>query len=175
MKAVVLVLVLAALGSGLLASCATRPRAPETTQTFVLERDLVGAISARGEFRTITGVKRKFDAALNGSWDGETLTLVEDFVFEDGEKDRKTWVLKQVGPGEWSGTREDVVGQARGFQDGAVFRLEYDVILPSKNGNGMKVRFRDVLAATPTGDVLNTATVGWFGLHVGAVDLVMTR
>jgi len=157
-------------------ACATRPPAPaETAASFQLERDLVGASVARGEFRAITGVRRPFTARLNGTWDGQTLTLVEDFEFDDGERDRKTWRLQRVGPGRYTGTREDVVGEAVGFQDGNVFRLEYDVILPTENGRGRKVRFRDVLALRGDGDVVNNATVGWFGLRVGSVSLIIER
>lgn len=163
--------------SVLTTACATRPPAPaEASATaFVLERDLAGQRTARGEFRAITGVRRPFTAQLNGTWDGQTLVLVEDFAFDDGERDRKTWRLTRVGPGRYTGTREDVVGEAVGFQDGDVFRLEYDVILPTENGRGRKVRFRDVLALTSSGDVLNNATVGWFGLRVGSVTLTIER
>lgn len=158
-------------------ACATRPPTPAAAseRAFVLERDLVGRSIARGEFRAITGTRRGFTAELNGAWDGETLTLVEDFAYDDGERDRKTWRLRRTAPGRFVGTREDVVGEAIGFQDGAVFRLEYDVILPSENGRGRKVRFRDVLALRSDGDILNNATVGWFGLRVGAVSLVIER
>lgn len=169
----------AALGAAflLLASCATRPPAPdETASTFVIERDLVGRSVARGEFRAINGVRRGFTATLNGAWDGRTLTLVEDFAYDDGERDRKTWRLERTAPGEFLGTREDVVGQARGFQDGDVFRLEYDVRLPDESGEpGRKVRFRDVLANTADGRVLNRANVGWFGLRVARVELTITH
>jgi hypothetical protein len=113
---------------------------------FVIERDLAGAHVARGEFKSITGVHRTFTAQLTGTWDGQTFTLVEDFVYDDGAKDQKTWKLQRVAPGEYTGTREDVVGTARGYQDGRAFRLEYDVVLPSESGKGRKVRFRDVLA-----------------------------
>lgn len=158
-------------------ACATRPPVPSASSAtpFVAERDLVGASVARGEFRAITGVRRGFTAQLNGAWDGSTLTLVEDFVYDDGERDRKTWHLRRTGPGRFTGTREDVVGEAQGFQDGDVFRLEYDVILPSENGRGRKVRFRDVLALRADGDILNNATVGWHGLRVGSVSLVIER
>lgn len=158
-------------------ACATRPPVPSAaaTRPFVVERDLVGASVARGEFRAITGTRRGFTANLNGTWDGATLTLVEDFAYDDGERDRKTWHLTRVAPGRFTGTREDVVGEAHGFQDGDVFRLEYDVILPSENGRGRKVRFRDVLALRADGDILNNATVGWFGVHVGSVSLVIER
>ncbi len=160
-----------------LAACATRPPLPRETSpdAFVLEEDLLGMTVARGEFRAITGTVRGFTATLNGSWDGRTMTLVEDFVFDDGERDRKTWVLERVGPGRYVGTREDVVGQAIGFQDGAAFRLEYDVRLPSENGRGRVVRFRDVIVNTADGRVLNRANVGWFGLRVARVELTMER
>lgn len=162
---------------GVLTACATRPAAPDTLAStpFAIERDLTGANVARGEFRSITGARRGFTAMLNGSWDGRALTLVEDFVFDDGERDRKTWRLERLESGEWRGTREDVVGSARGYQDGQVFRLEYDVVLASANGSGRKVRFRDVLALEREGVVLNTATVGWYGLRVGSVSLTIER
>ena len=160
-----------------LAACATRPPAPrETAQVaFVIERDLLGQTVARGEFRAITGVRRGFTATLNGTWDGSTLTLVEDFAYDDGERDRKTWRLQRVAPGRFRGTREDVVGEAIGFQDGNAFRLEYDVVLPTENGNGLKVHFRDVLVNSADGTVLNRATVGWWGLRVATVDLTIRR
>ena len=159
----------------LITACATRPPVPDDAggKTFVIERDLAGAHVARGEFNSITGVHRPFTAQLNGTWDGETFTLVEDFAYDDGETDTKTWKLKRVAPGEYTGTREDVVGIARGYQDGRAFRLEYDVRLPSENGKGRKVRFRDVLVNDGGGNVLNTATVGWFGFRVGSVSLIM--
>lgn len=157
-------------------ACATAPPAPDSAlaQPFIIERDLVGASTARGEFRSITGVRRSFTAVLQGAWDGQTLTLVEDFVYDDGERDRKTWRLTRVSEGRYVGTREDVVGEAVGYQDGAAFRLEYDIVLPSENGRGRKVRFRDVMVLSPEG-IRNDATVGWFGLRVGTVSLVIQR
>lgn len=166
-----------ALTAVLLGACATAPAPPPSAapRPFVLERDLAGAATARGEFRAITGVRRGFTAQLQGRLDGDTFTLVEDFAFDDGERDRKTWVLTRQTNGEWSGVREDVIGTARGFQDGDVFRLEYDVRLPSENGQGRRVRFRDVLALDESGSVINVATVAWFGLRVASVSLVITR
>jgi hypothetical protein len=170
MKSHVIVLAVVSLFGA--AACATRPPAPKlaSIEPFLIERDLVGNTTARGEFKTITGVRRRFTAYLNGVWDGETLTLLEDFEFDDGERDRKTWRITRIAPGEYEGSREDVVGKARGYQDGPFFRLEYDVLLP--NGEGTrKVRFRDVMALEPSGVIINNATVGWFGFRVGSVSL----
>ncbi len=165
------------LSATLLPACATPPRVPTgvSSAAFVIERDLAGLHAARGEFRSITGARRAFTAHLDGAWDGNTLTLVEDFEFDDGERERKTWRLRRTGLGRYSGTREDVVGEAIGFQDGATFRLEYDVVLPSENGRGLKVRFRDVLALSGSGEVINHANVGWFGIRVASVTLVISR
>lgn len=160
-----------------LAGCATAPAIPpEAASTpFVIEQDLIGRTIARGEFRAINGVQRGFSAELNGAWDSETFTLVEDFVYDDGERDRKTWRLTRTSDGEYVGTREDVVGQARGYQDGDVFRLDYKVRLPSENGEGRVVRFRDVMAETADGRVINHANVGVWGIRVARVELTISR
>lgn len=159
-------------------ACATRPPTPQAAapgSTFIIERDLVGRSVARGEFRAINGARRGFTAELNGEWDGRRFTLVEDFVFDDGERDRKTWRLERIAPGRYVGAREDVVGEAVGYQDGAVFRLEYEMRLPSADGRGLKVRFRDVMALDADGAVVNDATVGWFGLRIASVALRIER
>lgn len=156
--------------------CALAPRAPVDAfeRPFALERDLAGSTVARGEFRSITGVRRAFTATLNGALEGDTFTLREDFAYDDGERDTKTWRLRRVAPGRFEGTREDVIGLAIGRQDGDFFRLEYDVRLPSQDGRGRVVRFRDILFLNEQG-VGNTATVGWHGLRVGSVTLQIER
>jgi hypothetical protein len=156
-------------------ACATRPAAPMTAapgETMRLEEDLVGRFVGRGAFKPNFGAERGVEAALVGTWDAATatLTLEEDFVYSDGVTDRKTWVFNQTGTGEWEGTREDVVGKARGYEDGAAFRLEYLVEL-----GGRKVGFRDVLIEQPDGSILNIASVGWRGLPVGTVELLITQ
>lgn len=161
-----------------LAGCATRPALPLTAEeraAFVIERDLLGSTEGRGVFTAINGTKRSFTAQLSGSWDGKTLTLVEDFVYDDGEIDQKTWRLTRLPNGEYTGTREDVVGTARGYRDGDGFRLEYKMQLPSTDGKkGRVVGFRDILVKRQDGVILNNATVGYYGLRVGSVNLTIT-
>ncbi|MDX2277484.1 MAG: DUF3833 family protein [Hyphomonadaceae bacterium] len=160
----------------LLTACATAPAAPESAlpQPFVLERDLGGHNTARGEFRAITGTRRPFTAQLEGVQEGDVFVLTEHFAFDDGERDTKTWRLRQVAPGQYEGTREDVVGVAIGRQDGNAFRLEYDVRLSAENDRGRVVRFRDVLFLNEQG-IGNTASVGWLGFRVGSVTIQMQR
>jgi len=157
-------------------ACATRPPVPaEAAGPFIIEEALAGETVGRGRITTITGVDRGFEAKLNGTWDGETLTLVEDFLFDDGEIDQKTWRLTKLPNGEYEGTREDVVGTARGFQVENGFRLEYLIDLPNGNGGTRRVKFRDILVIAQDGDVINNATIGWRGFRVGRVALTISE
>lgn len=160
-----------------LCACATRPPIPDgSIDTFDLTRDLLGKTVGVGNFNAINGTSRDFVAYMEGSWDGKVMTLVEDFEYADGVKERKTWLLTQLSNGEFSGVRDDVLGTARGYQDGEAFRLEYIMAIPNDDGSpGRKVRFRDVLVMQSDGVIRNDATVGLWGFRVGTVTLTIKR
>lgn len=160
-----------------LSACASQPQtSSEVSDAFVLERDLVGETLATGSFSAIDGTEREFVVRINGSWDGKAVTLVEDFVYSDGVEERKTWVFTKLANGEFSGIREDVVGTARGFSDGKVFRLDYIMAIPDDDGKpGRKLRFRDILYNQTDGTIRNDATVGLFGFRVATVNLIIER
>ena len=162
---------------GVGAGCAFKPSLPQSgIDTFVLERDFGGRTVGQGYVSAINGAYRAFTAYLNGTWDGTTLTLVEDFVYDDCTKERKTWRFTKLKEGEWSGTREDVVGLARGYQDKKGFRIEYKMQITDDEGNpGKTLSFKDILFKRPDGVVVNNAVMGWFGFKVGKVRLVVER
>ena len=163
----------AALLVSFLGACAAPPAAPvaPTAPPLALESFFPGRTRGEGVFtNSWTGSERRFRVVIDGTWDGRVLTLVEDFDYADGEKDRKTWQLRRTGPGTFSGTREDVVGEARAWTDGNVVRLEYTVEL-----GGWTVDFADVLALQDASTLVNRATVGKWGLRVGRVELVLRR
>jgi len=157
--------------------CATPPSldATATRKPFVPERFFLGQTLAEGEFvNTIDGSRRGLTAKIRGTFDGKKLTLVEDFLFSDGERDRKTWVLTKTGPTSYSGTREDVIGTAEGRLEGPVFRLTYTADVKTKS-SVIALTFDDVLVYEPDGSVLNRAIVSKFGVKVGEVTLRMKR
>jgi len=152
------------------------PIPDDVGEPFVLERDLVGKTIANGGFKAIDGTDRKFIVTINGSYDGKAVTLVEDFEYADGVNERKTWVFTRLPNGEFSGTREDVVGTARGYQDGKAFRLEYTMAIPDEDGKpGREMKFRDVLVNQKNGVIRNDATVGLWGIRVAKVQLFIKR
>ncbi len=159
--------------ASLLGACAAPPDIPaaSTAPPLALEAFFPGRTEGEGVFtNSWTGSERRFRVVIDGAWDGSVLTLVEDFAYADGEKDRKTWRLTRTGPGAFRGTREDVVGEARVWTEGKVVRLEYTVKL-----GGWTVDFADLLALRDDGSLLNRATVGKWGLKVGRVELALRR
>ena len=157
----------------LLSGCASPPKILLTSDDppLALESFFAGRSEGEGAFtNSWTGGQRRFRVVIAGTWDGRVLTLVEDFDYADGEKDRKTWRLEQRSPGAFEGTREDVVGLARAWVDGRVVRLEYAVNLA-----GWMVDFSDVLALRADDSLLNRATVSKWGLRIGSVELSLRR
>lgn len=163
--------------AGIAGACATAPdfAAVQDQRGLVLERDFRGRSYAKGVFTNrVTGDKRGLTVVLDGSVRGDTLTLREAFTYSDGEKDVKTWVFVKTGPGTYSGTREDVVGQATIRTEGRGVRLSYDVDLPTSSGP-VRVHFEDVIERNGEGVIVNRAIVSKFGVPIGDVDLVFGR
>lgn len=159
----------------LVAGCASQPdylgAAPP--RTLVLEQHLTGRILGEGAFiNSLTGGETKFSVLMDGRWDGQKLTLIEDFTFADGSQERKTWILTRTGDGVYEGTREDVIGVAKVFQDGAGVRLDYHVTLHTGIGP-INVRFRDIMYLNADGSITNKAVVSKLGLRVGRVEITM--
>jgi len=147
---------------------------PALARDFVLEKFFAGTTYADGQFSAINGVSRAFTVKLTGSWNGKRLKLVEDFVYEDGERDRKTWYFTKVAPNQYRGTREDVVGETLVTVRGDTARFTYQVYLDGEARTN-KVRFRDRMTLRPDGTVLNNALVTKFGFPVAKTRVEFRR
>lgn len=158
----------------LLAGCATMPSAPDMTDTSItLVEAFSGRAVGRGLFSVpIAGVERGFDAILVGSSRRvrgvEIFTVVEDFIFDDGEVDRLTWVFTRTGPDRWTGVREDTVGTADVVESEEGVRLTYVADVRSR-GEVTRLGFSDIIYRGADGRVINDAVVTKFGLPVGTV------
>ena len=171
-------LALGLLAAGL-SACARPPEAsaPAGAPPLVLEDFFRGTTVGTGRFESrIGGVDRSFTVTTRGRWDGRTLTLREDFVFDDGERDTVTWRFRKVGEGRFEGTREDVIGTADVRAENGTIRMSYDAVIGG-NGTqgGTRVRFEDVLYRTGPREVVNRAVVSRFGFPVGTVEVTFRR
>ena len=80
-----------------LAGCASEPILPSEarlSKTLVLEQALNGLTHGDGTVNDITGGITRFKVEINGNWDGNVLTLVEDFNYEDGKKERTSRLFR---------------------------------------------------------------------------------
>lgn len=149
---------------------------PASARTLVLEQWFSGRTIGKGVVSLpIVGVDRQFCVITQGIRSGSSLKLIEDFVYADGERERKTWRFTRSGPGRYSGTREDVIGQARVWQDGDVVRLSYDIELPSKGGLPIRLHFIDVIGLDPDGLAVNEAVISLIGLPIGSARVVFSK
>ncbi|MEM6741547.1 MAG: DUF3833 family protein, partial [Pseudomonadota bacterium] len=113
------------LATVLLAACGSVPSLEDDTlsdRDLNLEEFFEGRSVAYGQFQDRFGtVRRRFEVDILGEWDGETLTLTEDFVYEDGATEQRIWRLRKTGPETWEGTAAGVQGIARGEERGDMF------------------------------------------------------
>ena len=160
-----------------LAGCASAPRLDTVNEAepFVPEKFFIGTTYAQGEFvNIIDGTRRGVKAVIRGRFDGASLTLMEDFTYSDGGKERKTWILTKSGQGVYLGTREDVVGIAKGRLEGPLFRLTYMANVKTKTSD-YDLTFDDVLGYQPDGTVLDRAVVSKLGVKIGEITLKISR
>ncbi|TMM49422.1 DUF3833 domain-containing protein [Sulfitobacter sabulilitoris] len=134
-----------------------------------LEEFFDGRVKAQGQFQDVFGtVRRRFDVDITGTWDGKTLTLVEDFVYEDKSTEQRVWTLTKTGPDTWRGTAPGVIGEAAGEERGDTFNWRYQIDLPVPDGT-MRVRFDDWMWKLSENRVLNRAYMTKYGVDIGEV------
>lgn len=142
--------------------------APAHSAELRLEDFFKGKTYAYGSFGAITGLSRSFRVDLTGKVSGKVLTLREDFRYDDGERDTKTWIFTRTGPRTYSGTREDVLGETAVRLSGNTARFTYRVDL-NPGGDPNIVRFHDKLVLKDDGTLRNTALVTKFALPIARV------
>jgi hypothetical protein len=117
---------------------------------------------------------RRFEVKLVGTVDGDTLTLVEDFVFDDGEEDQRIWVITKQSDGRYTGRADDIIGQATGEEQGNALRWSYDFELPYKDST-IKVYFDDWLYRQDDEHVFNLTSIRKFGFEVATLTLFFKK
>lgn len=142
---------------------------------LVLEQYFDGRSKAWGIFQDRFGrLRRQFEVDIEGRWDGEELTLVEDFLYDDGEHERRVWRIRKTGEHSYEGRAEDVIGVATGESYGNALNWTYRFAL--KVGDGTwNVAFDDWLFLQNDGVLINRAEVTKFGVKLGEVTLAFRK
>jgi len=168
----------AALACLLLAACASGPQPADRLgqgPELRLEQFLDGPTYAYGAFERGGVLDRKFWVEIDGSWDGQVLTLDEHFLYDDGQTQRRVWEMRRNADGTFTGTAGDVIGTAEISLFGDTAYFEYLVDLALSDGGTIRVRFNDRLYAMGEEVWINRATVTKFGITGGEVTLVFLK
>ena len=69
---------------------------------MVLEDYFQGKTRAFGLFEDRFGnVRNQFVVDIDGTWDGKTLILDEDFVYMNGDTEYRRWEIEKTGPNHY--------------------------------------------------------------------------
>lgn len=111
---------------------------------------------------------------IQGTWDGWTLTLVEDFAYADGTTEQRIWLMQKTGADTWTGSADGVLGQAQGIARGDTFNWVYRIDLPVPDGT-LRVDFNDWLWKLSDDRVFNRAYMSRFGVDIGEVQITFEK
>ena len=146
-----------------------------TEPNMTIEKYFNGPVKAWGLLQDRSGkVTRQFKADMTGSFEGDILTLKEDFYWTDGEKQNRIWKIKKIDQNYYEGSASDVVGVAKGFQYGSAFKFEYNLMVPFK-GKNIKVKFDDWIFKQDEEVAINRATLTKFGFKVGELTVFFKK
>ena len=146
-----------------------------TEPQFILEEYFNGKTEAWGMFHDRFGnLKRSFKVDITGTLTDDELTLDERFLYDDGEKEQRVWTIKLLGDNKYSGTADDVIGEAFGIAQGNALNWKYKLDLKVKD-NTIKVDFDDWMFLQEKGILINRAEVKKWGLNIGVVSITFLK
>lgn len=145
------------------------------TAPFDLLAWLEGETRAEGVFEDRKGrIRRRFTVEMTGTAEGETLRLDERFLFDDGERQERIWLLTRGAGGSFSGRAGDSVSEAQGrFEPGVAYLASELKLRVGKRDVAM--RFDDAFYATGPETVLNRSTVSKWGIRLGQVLILFRK
>ncbi|PFG55894.1 uncharacterized protein DUF3833 [Vibrio sp. ES.051] len=146
-----------------------------STPTFDLFGYFEGDVKAWGMVQDYSEQQtRRFEVDIVGTVKGNKLTLVEDFVFDDGELDQRIWVITKLDDGSYEGKADDIIGVATGKEQGNALQWQYDFEL-QMDDSSVNVFFDDWLYRQDEKHVFNLTKIKKFGLEVGTITLFFQK
>jgi len=132
-----------------------------------------GNLKAYGLVKDRSGkIIKTFKADMFGSWDKNGIgTLDEHFVYDNGERQRRIWTFTPSGNGEYIGTAEDIIGDAKLNSTGNTIMIDYTMRVPYNNST-LDINVKDWLHLQEDNVIINHSKMKKFGFEVG--ELVIT-
>jgi len=129
-------------------------------------------IEGSGHFKDRFGkVRASFHVVMQGVRTDHGFDVTEILTYSDGDVEQHLWDVKDLGNGRLEARRSDIIGKAQGMVSAKGLNWKYLLKLP----NGLKLRFDDWLLPQEDGSLINRAVARKFGIHVGDMELHLTR
>ncbi len=159
-----------------LSGCSTTPDDYKDTQPeFDLKEFFTGDLKGWGLIKNYNGkVTKRFTVDMTGTWENNKGVLYELFKYQDGSTQERTWYLNKEGNNINTGTASDVVGTAKGTQEGFAFNWTYDLLFES-DGKQIQVHLKDWLYQVDENALISEATIKKFGINVGEVIIFILK
>lgn len=142
---------------------------------FQLEDYFNGQIEAWGMFQKRSGeVVKRFKVDIQASWQGNKGILDESFFYSDGTTQKRIWTIIKHAEGHYTGTADDVIGEADGRSSGNALRWKYTLSLPVDD-KVYQVEFDDWMYLMEEGVLMNRSVMKKFGFSLGEVILFFRK
>ncbi|MEM0954700.1 MAG: DUF3833 domain-containing protein [Pseudomonadota bacterium] len=164
-------------GIALLAACSsiTVQDYSDGSPAFTPEGFFNGKLTAHGVVMNRAGkVTRHFNADIDAYWREGVGTLDEDFLFDDGEAQKRVWTLTPDGRGGYIGRAGDVVGDGSLSYSGNAVFLDYVLRVPYGDGS-IDLRVDDRMYLVSENVLINESRLSKFGVNVGRILLTIVR
>ena len=92
-------------------------------------------------------IRRQFNVEVKGTRTSDGFILDEDFLYDDGERETRRWIVTALGDGRYRGECADVIGTATGKCTDNMLSWRYDFRL-AMYGRKVAVRFDDVMTSS---------------------------
>jgi len=159
-----------------LSACSVTPEEyKDETPVLDMKTYFNGTIDAWGLFKNYREkVVKRFHVSMIGEWQKNEGTLDERFTYSDGSTQRRVWSLVRIDENNYSGTADDVVGEARGIAYGHALRWQYTMALPVDD-DIYHVQFDDWMYLIDENTVINRSVMSKFGIELEEVILVFIK
>lgn len=140
-----------------------------------IKKYLNGNLEAVGILKNRSGeVTRYFSVKMSANWSGNVGTLKEEFIFDDGEKQSRTWTFNFTDEENFTSKAEDVIGTGKGRQLGNTLMMKYVLRIPY-NKSTIDLNMEDWIYMVDDKTLINTTIMRKFGFKVGELVVVFNK
>jgi len=140
---------------------------------LILEEFFEGKLTASGILKDSKGlVTRYFNVKIQASWKDGVGTLDEDFIFDDGEQQKRIWTLKKISENKYEASAGDIKHKTIIDVSGNSMFMEYILIVPYKDST-IDITIDDRMYLVNKNTLINESSMTKFGFNVGEINLVI--